>query len=403
MSKLSAIEVKNAKPGKDEAGKRKETKFGDGAGLQLVVSASCAKKWSLRFAHNGKAREMGLGSYPEVSLADAREKALAARKLISTGMDPIAVRRANRAIPTFGELADEITGDLAAGFRNDKHRAQWIMTLTVYAAPLRDKPIDKIDTADVLAVLRPHWKDRRETASRLRGRIERVLNAAKAKGYRSGENPAAWRGHLENLLPKRSHLTRGHHLALPYSDLPEFMVKLRERKATAAVALEFCILTAARSGEVLGAKWSEIDIGAAVWRLPADRMKAGREHSVPLSEPALAILRTMAEAKVAGGYVFPGRLAGKPLSDTAMEIVLRRMKITNATVHGMRSALRDWAGNETGYPREVLEHALAHAAGDRTEQSYRRSDALERRRPLMSAWAAYCEPRDASNVVPIRA
>lgn len=388
MGKLTARRVETAKPGK----------FGDGGGLQLVVAPSGAKKWVLRFLWQSRPREMGLGSYPEVSLADAREKALAGRRLARSGVDPIAARKKSERVTTFGELADEIAGHLAEGFRNAKHKAQWRMTLTVYAEPLRAKPVDKIETADVLAVLQPIWQAKPETASRLRGRIERILNAAKAKGYRTGENPAAWRGHLENLLPKPSPLSRGHHAAMRYQDVPAFVAKLREREAVAGLALEFAILTAARSGEILGARWFEIDLDAKVWTIPAERMKAAREHRVPLSEPALAILRKVNEAKVSD-YVFLGQRPGKPLSVMALEMVLRRMGIEEATVHGFRSAFRDWAGNETHFPREVAEHALAHVIGDKAEQAYRRSDALARRRELMDAWARHCEGAAGENVV----
>jgi integrase len=223
----------------------------------------------------GRAREMGLGSYPEVGLAEAREKAIAGRRLARSGVDPIAERKRDWRVPTFGELADEVVAEQGKGFRNEKHKAQWAMTLREYAAPLRSMPIDTITTEDILGVLKPIWSTKAETASRLRGRVERVLNAAKAKGYRSGENPAAWRGHLENLLPKRQKLARGHHAAMPYADVPAFVARLRERQATAALMLEFAILTTARSGEVLGAQWPEIDFGAKVWTIPPERMKAG--------------------------------------------------------------------------------------------------------------------------------
>jgi integrase len=390
MGKLTARMVETAKAGK----------YGDGDGLQLAVSPSGAKKWVLRFLWQGRPREMGLGSYPVVGLAEARDKALAGRKLARSGADPIAARK-GKGVPTFGELADQVARDLADGFRNDKHKAQWAMTLKVYAAPLREKPVDSITTEDVLAVLRPVWLEKPETASRLRGRVERVLNAAKAKGYRIGENPAAWRGHLDNLLPKPSRLSRGHHAAMDYRDIFAFIAKLREREAVAALALEFTILTATRSGEILGARWSEIDLDAKVWTIPAQRMKAAREHRVPLSEPALAILAKVNEAKVSD-YVFPGQRPGKPLSVMALEIVLRRMGIEDATTHGFRSAFRDWAGNETHFPRELAEHALAHVIGDRAEQAYRRSDALARRREVMDAWANYCQRGASGNVVPFR-
>jgi integrase len=391
MGKLTARRVETAKPGK----------YGDGGGLQLSVASGGAKKWVLRFLWQGRPREMGLGSYPEVGLADARERALAGRKLARSGVDPIAARKKSEGVPTFGELADEIAGHLAEGFRNAKHKAQWRMTLTVYAEPLRAKPVDKIETSDVLALLQPIWREKPETASRLRGRIERVLNAAKAKGYRTGENPAAWRGHLENLLPKPSRLSRGHHAAMRYQDVPAFVARLREREAVAGLALEFAILTAARSGEILGARWVEIDLDANVWTIPAERMKAAREHRVPLSEPALAILRKVNEVKVSD-YVFPGQRSGKPLSVMALEMVLRRMGIEDATVHGFRSAFRDWAGNETPFPRELAEHALAHVIGDKAEQAYRRSDALARRRELMDAWARHCEGGAGENVLAFR-
>jgi integrase len=234
----------------------------------------------------------------------------------------------------------------------------------------------------------------------LRGRIEAVLDAAKAQGHRSGENPAAWRGHLAHLLPKRGILTRGHHAAMAYADVPAFVAQLREREALAALALEFCILTAARSGEVLVARWSEVDFAAKVWTVPAERMKAAREHRIPLSERAFAILEKLSEART-GELVFPGQRAGRPLSVMAMEMLLRRMDQDAVTVHGFRSAFRDWAGNETHFPREVAEAALAHVVGDKAEQAYRRGDALEKRRALMSAWASFCEPGAVSNVVPL--
>jgi integrase len=275
------------------------------------------------------------------------------------------------------------------------------MTLREYAAALRARPVDEITTEDVLAVLKPIWSTKAETASRLRGRIERVLNAAKAKGHRSGENPAAWRGHLENLLPKRQKLTRGDHAALPYADVPAFVGRLRQRDAVAALALEFAILTAARSGEVLGARWAEIDFDGRIWTIPPERMKAAREHRVPLSKRAVAILSKLNEGRT-GEHVFPGSLGGLPLSAMAMDMLLRRTG-QEVTVHGFRSSFRDWAGNETHFPRELAEHALAHVLGDKAEQAYRRGDALEKRRALMEAWARHCEPSSADEkVTPLR-
>lgn len=385
---LTARKVETAKPGK----------YGDGANLYLVVSKTGARKWVLRFTWRGRAKEMGLGSAASVPLADAREKAASARRMIAQGLNPIDERKRDGGIPTFGEMADDVRETLSAGFRNDKHKAQWKSTLETYAAPLRSRPVDTIATDDVLAVLKPIWTTKAETASRVRGRIEKVLDAAKAKGFREGENPARWRGHLDHLLPKPSKLARGHHAAMAYEDVSNFVGHLREREATAALALEFCILTAARSGEVLGARWSEFDLDKKIWTVPANRMKAGREHRVPLSPRVVAILRQLEELK-AGEFVFPGQAPSKPLSGMAMEMMLRRMNIQNATVHGFRSSFRDWAGNVSNFPREVVETALAHVIGDKAEQAYRRGDALEKRRKLMDAWAAYCTVRKSAKVV----
>jgi integrase len=298
-------------------------------------------------------------------------------------------------------MAAQVREALSAGFRNEKHKAQWKSTLATYAAPLSNKPVDTITTDDVLAILKPIWTIKPETASRLRGRIEKVLDAAKAKGFREGENPAHWRGHLDHLLSRPSKLTRGHHAAMPYDEVAAFVADLRGREASAALALELCILTAARSGEILGMRWDEIDLNKKIWTVPAHRMKAGREHRVPLSERATTILIALSEGR-SGDYVFPGQRRDKPLSNMAMEMMLRRMKVENATVHGFRSSFRDWCGNETGYPRELIETALAHVIGDKAEQAYRRSDALEKRRNLMEAWADYCEPKRTNNIVRMR-
>jgi integrase len=376
---LTARKVETAKPGK----------YGDGGNLYLVVSKTGTKKWVLRFTFRGRPKEMGLGSADRVTLAAAREKATTARRKIGQGLNPINERKRDDGIPTFGEMADDVRETLAAGFRNEKHKAQWKSTLETYAAPLRAKPVDLVATDDVLAVLKPIWITKAETASRVRGRIEKVLDAAKAKGFRDGENPARWRGHLDHLLARQSKLARGHHAAMPYEDIAAFTRELGRREAMAARALEFCILTAARSGEVLGLRWSEIDLDKALWTVPAERMKAARVHRVPLCGRAVAILKQLAETAT-GEFVFAGYKPGKPLSGMAMEMMLRRMKIQDATVHGFRSSFRDWAGNVSDFPREVVETALALVIGDKAEQAYRRSDALEKRRKLMDAWAAYC-------------
>lgn len=392
-AKLSARTVAAAKPGR----------HGDGGGLWLVVSETGTRKWVFRFTLGSRVTEMGLGN-AAVSLAAARDKADEARKLVASGLNPIEARREAVKIaagkPTFGQCADVLLEAKSSEWRNEKHRAQWRMTLLEYARPLRDMPVDQVDTEAVLGVLQTIWQAKPETASRLRGRIETVLDAARAKGYiaRNEANPARWRGHLDKLLPKRQKLTRGHHAAMPFDDVPEFIGQLRDREATAAMALEFLVLTAARSGEVLGARWVEFDSAAKVWTIPATRMKAGREHRVPLPGRAMAIIERLAECRT-GEFVFPGQRPDKPLSGMSMEMLLRRMKAGGVTVHGFRSAFRDWCGEATTFPREIAEAALAHVAGDATERAYRRGDALEKRRKLMEAWAAFCEPKADSNVV----
>jgi integrase len=389
--KLTARKVETAKAGK----------YSDGGNLYLVVSANGSRKWVLRFTWRGRAREMGLGIPATVPLAEAREKGACARRMIAQGLDPIDMRKRASGVPTFGEMADQVREALSAGFRNEKHKAQWKSTLATYAAPLRGKPVDTIVTDDVLDILKPIWTTKPETASRVRGRIEKVLDAAKAKGFREGENPARWRGHLDHLLPRPSKLARGHHAAMPYDELAGFVAKLRERDAIAALALELCILTAARSGEILGMRWDEVDLDKKVWTVPAHRMKAGREHRVPLSQRATAILVRLNDMR-SGDFVFPGQRRDKSLSNMAMTMALRRMKADSVTVHGFRSSFRDWAGNETSYPRELIETALAHVIGDKAEQAYRRSDALEKRRKLMEAWADYCEPSKTAKVLQMR-
>jgi integrase len=379
----------------------------DGGGLYLFISRdskALRRRWVFRFTQDRKTREMGLGPANGVSLAEARKLAAAARNEAANGRDPIeardAERRASQSRKTFGECAVALIAAKQSEWRNVKHRRQWRVTLETYCVPIWAMPVDEVDTEAVLAVLRPLWQTRTETASRLRGRIEAVLDAAKAQGLRQGENPARWRGHLDKLLPKRGKLSRGHHAAMPYPQVPAFLAALREREAIAGLALEFAILTAARSGEVLGARWAEFDLESKVWVVPAGRMKAGREHRVPLSSRALAILETLAAAKT-GDFVFFGQRPGKPVSPASLTMLLRRMK-AEGTTHGFRSAFRDWAGDQTIFAREVCEAALAHVAGDETERAYRRGDALEKRRALMEAWAAYCEPIPESNVIALK-
>lgn len=371
-------------------------RHGDGSGLYLSISKdgdTVRRRWVYLFTRAGKLREMGLGPSPDVTLAAARVERDKWAAVVRAGADPIGLRKAEKTasmgVPTFGQLADEVIEAKKTEWKNEKHRAQWVMTLTNYAAGIRNRPVNEIDTDDVLAVLRPLWTSRPETASRLRGRIEHVLDAARAKGLRHGPNPALWRGHLDKLLPKQSTVERGHHAAMPYTKVPAFLVAVRKRDAMAALAIEFTILTAARTGEVIGATWDEIDLDDAVWTIPAQRMKAKRTHRVPLSARAVAILKKVVKART-GDYVFPGRKAGRPLSNMSMEMILRRMKVEDATMHGFRSSFRDWVGNETDFQREVAEAALAHVVGDAAEQAYRRGDALEKRREMMTAWTRYC-------------
>jgi integrase len=381
----------------------KPGRHSDGGGLYLSISGEGRRRWVFLYTWRGKQREAGLGAAGKggVSLKAAREKAAEGRALVKAGVDPIAEwNKANpEEVRSFGKAADDYLGVHQGGFRNEKHKAQWAMTLTRYCEPIRGMPVDAVDTEALLSVLKPLWTRVPETASRLRGRIEAVLDAAKARGFieRNEANPARWRGHLDKLLPKRAKLTRGHHAAMPYAEVPAFIAELRQRPATAARALEFCILTATRSGEALAARWDEMDFEGKVWTVPAGRTKAAREHRIPLSERAVDILREM-EAERTGEFVFPGQRPGRPLSGMAFEMLLRRIN-SPYTAHGFRSSFRDWAGNETLFSRELAEHALAHVIGDKAEQAYRRSDALARRRELMDAWAKHCEGAAGENVV----
>jgi integrase len=384
----------------------KPGRHSDGGGLYLSISGDGRRRWVFLYAVRGKQREAGLGAAGKggVPLKVARDKAAQGRSMLKDGRDPLTEWRtaAEAAVPTFGATADEYVAAHAGSFRNDKHKAQWAMTLTRYCEPIRALPVDRVDTEGVLSVLKPLWTRAPETASRLRGRIEAVLDAAKARGFigRNEANPARWRGHLDKLLPKPSKLARGHHAAMPYADVPTFVAELRARPATAARALEFAILTAARSGETLAARWDEMDLDGQIWTVPAGRTKSAREHRVPLSDHAIAILHEM-EAGRNGEHVFPGQRPGRSLSGMAFEMLLRRIG-SPYTAHGFRSSFRDWAGNETSFPRELAEHALAHVIGDKAEQAYRRSDALARRRELMDAWAKYCDGAEANNVVAFR-
>ncbi|MER8882619.1 integrase arm-type DNA-binding domain-containing protein [Mesorhizobium sp. M0816] len=382
----TAIRAKDLKPGR----------YSDGGGLYLMTKKTGTKSWTfVHFKGSGVGRvwkEVGLGSYPSVSLRDARISATNCRDRLRRGLDPTDTD-AKAEVPTFAASAKDFIAEVGKAWSNPKHRAQWEMTLgDTYCKSIRKKLVSEVTTADVLEILKPVWQKKPETAQRLRGRIERVLDFAKASGHRSGENPALWRGHLQHLLAKGQKLSRGHHSAMPYSDVPAFVKRLRAAEAMSAKALDFLILTAARSGEVLGAKWPEIEFTEKVWVVPAARMKARKIHRVPLTDAALAILRPLFEARVSD-YIFPGETrrggADAPLSVMAMTMQMRRMEVGQFTPHGFRSAFRDWAGDQTSFPREVAEAALAHKVGDAVENAYRRSDALEKRRKLMAAWSNF--------------
>lgn len=370
-------------------------KFGrhaDGGNLYLSISPGGGRRWTFLYRWRGKPTEIGFGSARDVTLARARELASDARAKLADGINPKDARRST-AGSTFGECSDRLIEAMKPSWRNEKHASQWQMTLGNYAFTIRRLPVADVSVEDVLEVLKPIWLAKPETASRLRGRIERVLDAAKAQGLRVGENPARWRGHLDQLLPKRQRLTRGHHAAMAYPDVPAFIGNLRAREAVAARALEFAILTAARSGEVLNARWAEIDFERGVWTVPANRMKAGREHRVPLSERALEIVRALQELAQEigwGEHIFPGPSLKKPLSGMALAMVLRRMKIEGATVHGFRSTFRDWSAECTSFSNETCEAALAHVVDNKAEAAYRRGDQFEKRRKLMDAWAFFC-------------
>ena len=375
----------------------KPGRYSDGGGLYLVVDAH-GKRWVFMYVRGGRRTEMGLGPLRDVPLAKARELALQARQVLLAGGSPREARRDVLAPPTFGQAADSYIDAMSPQFKNAKHLWQWRQTLgDGYCRSLRARPVDAVTTEDVLAVLSPIWLTKAETAARLRGRIERVLDAARAKGQRSGENPARWKGHLKLLLPARQELQRGHHAALPATEVPGMIERLRARDTVAATCLEFTILTVARTGEAIHLRWDEID--GDLWTIPASRMKAKRPHRVPLSRRALAILDEM--LPLDSEWVFPGQKRGRPLSNMAMLVLLRDMDLA-VTVHGFRSTFRDWAGDHTRFPREVIEAALAHTVGSDTERAYRRGDALDRRRELLEAWASYCEPSVAGNVVRLR-
>ena len=380
---------------------RKVGRVADGGGLYLQVSKvgkRTTKAWLFRFALRGRERSMGLGSVNTFSLAEARERARLCRQQLDAGIDPIERRKSARAAEaaavakrkTFAEAATAFIADNKGGWRSAKHEAQWHATLRDYVLPkLAALPTAAIETAHVVSVLRPIWITKPETASRVRGRIESVLDWATANGFREGENPARWGGHLENILPKRVKLARvEHHAAVPYADIPEFMARVCAMDGAPARALETLVLTAVRTNELLGARWDEIDFATAVWTIPASRTKTHTEHQVPLSRRVLAILESLPRR---GDVVFPSAWSPrKPLGPSQLRRALGDAGGADATLHGFRSSFRDWAGDRSAFPREVIEMALGHKIANKAEAAYRRGSALEKRRRLMEAWADYC-------------
>lgn len=408
IEKLSALSVARAK---------KTGYYSDGAGLYLQVGQTGTKSWVLRYnmgvTSTGKrrTREMGLGSLNDFSLAEARERARQQRQQLADAVDPIELRRGAK-IASMLEAATAITFDKAAGkyiaahragWRNPKHAEQWANTLKTYASPFMGSlPVKAVGVTHVLQALEPIWSTKTETATRVRGRIELVLDWATARNYRQGENPARWRGHLDKLLPKPGKVTAViSHPALPYSELGAFMVELREVPTVSSLALQFVILTATRTSEVLNAQWTEFDLKAGLWTIPAARMKAGKEHRVPLSEAALQVLE---QAKTWGGadFVFPGQKPGAAMSNMSLLALLKRMKRPDLTVHGFRSTFTDWASERTNHSREVVEMSLAHAIESKVEAAYRRGDLFEKRAKIMADWAAYAAaPQTSAKVVAI--
>jgi integrase len=402
IHKLTALQVARATSGK----------LGDGGGLWLHAYNAGSKAWVFRFGPQGK-RAHGLGSLNTVSLSAAREKARACREMLLAGIDPIAVRATRKSearVATaktlaFADCADQYHATHRAAWKSAKHAREWRASLAAYAGPVIGRlPVADIDTALVLKVLEPLWGVKLVTAKRIRQRIETVWDWAKVRGYCSGDNPARWSGHLDQLLAAPGKIrTVAHLAAMPYAGVPSFLVALRGREGVAPRALEFAVLTAARSSEVLRATWSEVDLAGKTWTVPAGRMKAGREHRVPLSPDAVALLRAL--PRVAGNeHVFPGARRSQGLGHVSLFDVLRTMGRGDVTVHGFRSSFRDWAAEQTGYPREICEAALAHVVGNQVEAAYRRSDLFEKRRHLMNDWARFCaRPADKSgDVVPMR-
>ena len=368
-------------------------RYPDGDGLYLVVSKGITKSWVYRFQWEKKLKDMGLGSVKDVGLAQARAAASEARATVRAGRNPIVERKLGglrkAGTPLFKDFAERYISSNESQWKNAKHRAQWRMTIDVYGAPLHKMKIDAIDTAHIYEILRPIWSTKSETASRLRGRIEKILDAAKVAGFRDGENPARWAGHLEHLLHKRKRLTRGHHAAMPYEDLPVFIQALRRRAQVSARALEFHILTASRPGMVENMRLEHIDWVNHLWIIPAKYMKSSVDHTVPLPGRAVEILKELKHSE-RKGYAFWASRRGTKLSNSTLKRVMTLMGVGNYTPHGFRSSFRDWAGDETKHDETTAEHALAHQVGSETTRAYRRRNALKKRAALLEDWTHYC-------------
>ncbi len=394
------------------AAKKKPGLYSDGNGLWLRVSSSGSKSWIFRFTMNKTARSMGLGPLHSLSLANARVRAGVCRAQLLEGVDPIDARKANRLsalaaaakTKTFRECTDEHIAANESGWRNPKHIQQWRNTLETYAYPvIGDLSVDAVDTGLVLEILEPIWSMKTETASRVRGRIEAVLDSARVRGRREGDNPARWRGHLDKLLPRPSKVKSvKHHTALPFTEINKFVMSIQAQDSTSARTLEFLILTACRTGEVIGAKWDEVDWNETDWTVPPDRTKTGKQHRVPLSERAIEILKLQSEHRLSD-YVFPGQGSNRPLSNMAMLQLLKRMNRGDLTAHGFRSTFRDWAAERTAFQNEVVEMALAHTIANKAEAAYRRGELFDKRRKLMTAWANYCLTPAATETDNVRA
>ncbi len=390
-NKLTATAVEKRKaPGR----------MSDGAGLYLNIAKTGTKSWVYRYTpKGGKVREMGLGGYPGTTLAKARDKAQESREIVAAGSDPQNERNKQQGT-TFGQAADAFYKSMLTTWTNEKSRMQWKRTLEVTCKPIRNMAVANVGTTEILSVLTPIWQKTPETAARTRMRLERVMSYSKTRGWRSDENPAQWRGHLDTLLPARQKHSKKHHAAMPYDDVPVFYARLTDLPGLSSSALQFLILTAGRTSEILNARWDELSADKELWTIPAERMKARKEHVVPLSPQARNILNVLDEIRQSD-FIFPGQNPQKPFSNMALEMLLRRMKVTDATPHGFRSSFRDWAGDTTSFPREIAEAALAHAVGG-VEGAYRRGTALDKRRQLMVAWADYCTANEANNVVRLR-